>query len=170
MLSVTHRHTHPFVTHSLLTPSHTHTHPACQHTHGQAHSCLSTRDLFSLQISHTHTHTHNVAAFAHTFILSLESDTPVDVMDTPTYPETHAHPLSHLPAFSSSQLCLIFLQHTKARATSSTTRQMESPTVTHRASGGKVMGCPGRGDGENGERLSCLTPSGPEDKPSESKV
>lgn len=49
------------------------------------------------------------------------------------------------PAFSSSQLCLIFLQHTNARATRSTTRQTESPTVTHRASGGNVMGCPRRG-------------------------
>lgn len=71
---------------------------------------------------------------------------------------THTHTLSCSPAFSSSQLCLIFLQHTKARATSSATRQTESPTVTHRASGGNVMGCPGRGNGENGERLSCLAP------------
>ena len=61
-LTDTHRHVHPSVTHPLLAPSHTHTHraflhshPACLHTHGQAHTSLNTRDLFSLQITHIHT-------------------------------------------------------------------------------------------------------------------
>lgn len=40
---------------------------------------------------------------------------------------------------ASSQLSLIFLRQTAARAMSSTSRHTARPTVTHRASGGKAM-------------------------------
>lgn len=108
-------------------------------------------------------HTHNQAPCAHSPSFSHQKATHTWMSQTHQYTKdvcVHVcvRALSPSPAFSSSQLCLIFLQHTKARATSSATRQTESPTVTHRASGGKVKGCPGRGSGENGKRWSRLAP------------
>lgn len=142
------------------------------HTHTQAYTCSHTQTY-----SASRPHAQPSPICTPTLILSLGSNTHVDVTETSIYPKTehthlraHTHTHPHSPALSSSQLCLIFLQHMKARATSSATRQTESPTVTHRASAGNVMGCPVRARGENGKKSSHLGPTAIRTAPSGSKV
>lgn len=48
-------------------------------------------------------------------------------------------PLASPSLLASSQLSLIFLRQTAARAMSSTSRHTARPTVTHRATGGNAM-------------------------------
>lgn len=57
-----------------------------------------------------------------------------------------------VPALSSSQLSLIFLRQTAARAMSRPSRHTARPTVTHRATGGNTMFWPGRGGERDWER------------------
>lgn len=153
------RHTHGLQSHSH-TCLHRHIHPLLtlrpymSTTHLQSLTYTLLPYLHTQTGSYFFTHTRhiqpldqNLAPFAHLHSFChcivtpmLMSRTQQHTKDTGMH--NHTRPLSHSPAFSSSQLCLIFLQQTKARATSSAIRQMESPTVTHRASGGNVMGCP----------------------------
>lgn len=98
-----HRHIHPLVTHPPLTPSHTHihTHPAMS-AHSRAGSHLFTTHV----PPQDHTHTQSSCICTPTLILSLQSDTHVDVTDTLTYPETHARTHAHPPL---SLTCILFL-------------------------------------------------------------
>lgn len=58
---------------------------------------------------------------------------------------------------ASSQLSLIFLRQTAARAMSNTNRHTARPTVTHRATGGNVTFWPEENGGEREGRASLFT-------------